>query len=226
MSSWSRDLILAVAGQGLATLRLDHDLLPDGRYLVRGERPGPDWHVHGSYDTRPYTLFGGVLTPVIVAKPRWKLRGRKRTCHSDVPDSLRRRYCGLVVALELFAWLDAAVGLHRYVTLFDGPPGRPCRRTVQRWLSGGLPDAMRLQQAIREVVLERAEPRPFERLFPGGVSPPTPTPGARWRHPLVVGQLHRGLAMLLGGAIALELPAASLFAEARRRMTTRTNQDG
>lgn len=225
MSSWNRDLILAVAGQGLATLLLDHDLLPDGRYLVRGTRPGADWHVHGSYDTQPRTLVGGTLTSVVVAKPRWKLRGTTQTCHSDVPDAQGRRYDGIVVALELFAWLHAAVGLHRYVSLFDGPPDRPSRRTVRRWLSARLPHAMRLQQAIREVVLERAEPRPFERLFPGGVSPPSRPPSMRWRDPRVVRQLHRGLAMLLGGAIALELPAASLFAEARRRMTTRTNQD-
>jgi hypothetical protein len=219
MASYQIDLLRTVAADGLSVLGLGgYVQAPDASYLFLGERPGSDWHIHGWLTIRPTTLRHGHRLRLTVHKRRWRRRDTNDTVHSRPPDDLGRRYDALIIALSLFTWLDAAVGLHRYDAVFADLDDRPARRTVQRWLRRGLPRALELQQAVRHTLIDRMEPRPVESLFPAGVPPPV---GAqrRWRDPLAY-QLHRGLAILFGAAISLQEPGSLLLAEARRRAAT------
>lgn len=189
--------------------------LPDGSFAYDGPRPGPDWEGHGWFAVRPCVRIRGVLTRITLWKHRWARKDGTGTCHSRPPDDLGLRFDALNVAIELWFLLDAAVGLHRYVTPFhDGPD----RRTVSRWLHRALPLALETQQAIRRAVIERSEPRPMEMLFPRGVAPPEHLTRRRWKARSEVWQLWTGLFLLFGGATGLQIPTAPLLAEARGRL--------
>lgn len=186
--------------------------------MYRGHRPGPDWHVHGCFSRRLWMLYRGRLVRKRLWKARWLDPGASRTCHSRPPDDVPSlSFCTLVLALKVWAWLDGDRGVHRVRDVHEDLESCPCPRTVQRWMSRALPVAMRIQQAIRLSIIERSEPRPVERLFPGGLSPPRGLVGRHWRDPLQVVQLWRGLALLLGSSTRLQIPVAVLLAEARGR---------
>lgn len=222
MPTFQPALIQSVASSGLAALRADgYHLRADGSFAYAGARPGPGWHAHGQHTTHPNVLAGGEITPITVHKQRWRLKGTNQTCHSRPPDDLGLRYSALVVAVALFGWLDAALGLHSHAALFPDLDEAPSRRTLQRWLARARPHALAFQQHVRQALVDLLEPRSAEDLFPGGLPPPV----ARrqlWRDPARVGQLHRGLAWLIGASIALVRPTASLLAEARWRAATQT----
>ena len=213
MSSLQRPLVEVVVASGLCALGLDYTLRPDGRWTYEGIRPGDDWEVHGTFPSSLLDLAHGKFVQIPLAKPRWRLKGTNVTQHTRPPDDLGLRYSAIVVVAELWAWLDVSLGLHRY-TSFPGLENRPARRTVRRWLDRALP--LPFQQHVRSVLLDHDEPRLVERLFPAGLPPPSSS-RRPWRDPQRVTTLHRGLAMLLCGAIALEKPAALLLAEAQRR---------
>lgn len=187
----------------------------DGSYDFVGQRPGPGWHVHGWLVVSPKVRIGGALRNIKLRKRRWILADRSASCHSRPLDDVGVRFDALIVALELWCWLDAALGLHHYVTPFEGGPDR---RTVQRWLRRAVPRALETQQAIRHALIERSEPRPMEMLFPRGLAPPGTLSRRRWKAPTEVCPLWKGLFLLFNGAIGLELSAAPLLAEARGRM--------
>lgn len=187
----------------------------DGDLLVwRGQRPGHDWHAHGWTEAHPKMLIAGRVVPKTVRKRRWRRADRSVTTHSRPPDDLGLGYDALIVALELFCWLDAAVGLHRYETPLSNGPSR---RTVQRWLHRARPRALAFQSAVRHALIERSEPRPLETLFPVGLSPPGALSRRRWKDPPAVAALWRALSMLFVGAQKLGIGAAPLLAEARGR---------
>ncbi len=91
-------------------------------------------------------------------------------------------------------------------------------RTLLRWLHRALPEAMAIQQAIREAVIERCEPRPIEQLFSSGLSPPDGLLRRRWKDAASTLTLWRGFALLFGAAIEFEINPALILAEARGRM--------
>lgn len=195
----------------------------DGDVLIwRGERPSQDWHVHGWTEATRKMVVAGTLRARLIRKRRWRRKDRSATRHSRPPDDLGLLYDAMIVAAELWCWLNAAVGLHRYRTPHDDGPDR---RTVQRWLHRALPHALATQHAIRVAVIERfeSEPRPFETLFPGGLSPPAALVRRRWLAPDEVTRLWRGLALLFGAARRLTIGTAPLLAEARGRMTDPTS---
>lgn len=214
MATLQLDLLRAVAHSGLAPLRLaGFTVDDDGLWRYPGVRPGPGWHGNGSFLASPLDLDRERLVVLRVAKPRWRDPATNASVHTPPPGDLGLRYSGLVVALQLFAWLDAAVGLHRFEALFHSLDDRPSRRTVQRWLARLRPRALALQHHARLVVFRYiGKPRPLDTLFPGGVPPP-PRPRP-WREPGPVCQLFRGLAMVLGAALATKRPAALLVTEA------------
>ena len=170
-------------------------------------------------------MIGGCLTRVFVRKQRWLEVATGRTCHSRPPDDLPwLHFCTLVIAVKLWSWLDGGRGVASAPSVIVDQQDRPSPRTVQRWLSRALPMAMEFQQAIRLAVIERSEPRPVETLFPGGLSPPGQVVRRPWRDPPALDKLWRALAMLLGGALGLCVPAAVLLAEARGRWDETTGQ--
>ena len=193
--------------------------LADDLFTWEGPRPGPAWHVHGWLGVQRVIAVGDGLTRVVtLLKRRWldteAPPDSPKTRHDRPPDDLGGLYDALIVAASLWCWLDAALGLQRYAEPFhDGP----ATRTVQRWLRKALPNAMRAQQRIREVLIEKCEPRPFEQLVPGGIPPPGSRLRRGWRDPDSVWTLCQGLTMLFRGASALVLHPPALLAEARGR---------
>ena len=197
-------------------------VLHDGHVWWYGERPGPGWHGHGWLRIRRWVLLGGRLRRVELFKHRWREVSTGRTCHSRPPDDVPlARYCSLVMVLELLCWLTST-GVERYDSAFSDL-SRIDRRTVQRWLSRAQQRAMQTQQAVRKALIEKNEPRPFERLFPGGLSPPASMLLRRWKDPLAVQRLWRGLVILVVGAARCETETSILLAEARRRHTPNEN---
>ena len=157
-----------VAARSLFAFDKGYNRLTDDSFAWRGTRPAGGWHIHGWTEAHPWAVVDGRRQRITVRKRRWRRDNRSVTCHSRPPDALRLRSDALLVVLELWCWLDAAVGLHRYVGPFaDGP----ARRTVQRWLHRALPVAAATQHALRYAVIERSEPRPLEMLFPRGCRP-------------------------------------------------------
>lgn len=212
MATLQPDLLRAVAHSGLAPLRLAGFTVDrDGLWHYPGVRPKPEWHGNGSFVAKLRDLDDERLAVLRLAKPRWRDPATNETVHTPPPGDLGLRYSGLIVALQLFAWIDAGIGLHRFEALFQALDDRPSRRTVQRWLARLRPRALVLQQHARGVVFRFVgKPRPLDMLFPGGIPPPR----GPWREPGPVAKLFRGLAMVLGAAVAKKLPAALLVTEA------------
>lgn len=165
---------------------------------------------------------------MVLERRRWRLAGTTQTRIDRAPDELAGvRVVLLVALLKVASWLLSGEGLYGYadrpVTL--GPLG--CRRSVQRWQRRLSHDAAPLQGALRTAVVERTEPQPVEKLFPGGLSPPEAVRRRRWKDPEATYQLATGLAFLVRGAEALSTSTTVLLAEAHRRLdgllgTTRT----
>ena len=188
---------------------------PDGSLQFDGERPGAGWHAHGYMPRR--------LGSQQLWKRRWLRIGSASpaTVHSRPPDDLASiRFSAFAVVLKLWAWLDGNAGLCRYEE--PGPVAGlgGSRRTVQRWLRRALPLATNTLQAMRRAVIERSEPRPIEQLFPRGLPPPKSLRRRPWRDPASVSSLWQALALLLGGAGALNVSPPVLLAEARGRQAT------
>jgi len=209
---WSRNSLFAAAGV--------YRQRDDGHWQFDGQRPGADWHGHG-YCTKYLTvLVGGKPARIQLYKHRWRLDGTNTTCHSRPPDDpWLVRFCTLVIVLRLWACVNAATGFHHRSE--EHPDLLDCGsdRTVQRWLSRALDRALDTQQAIRLAVVEKSEPRPIERLFPGGLSPPESVVHRNWQNQPAVETLWRALAMLLVAARELGADVSILLAEARRRFS-------
>lgn len=192
----------------------------DGSLEYRGERPGTQWVGHGYFPVLQWMLRDGKAEQVVVHKHRWLFKGTTTTCHSRPPDDLGVGACSLIVVLCLWSWLDSARGLHSRQSVFDDLDHCCTERTLQRWMLRLLSRAHEIQQAIREALFKRCEPRPVETLFPGGLSPPEGLKRRRWKDLSAVTILWQAFAMLFNGAIELDAPAALLLTEARRRWST------
>ena len=166
-------------------------------------------------------IWDGRLVRRRLWKRRWLLPDAGRTCHSRPPEDIPSLWsCMLIFVLKLWVLLDGDDGLHNSRDVLPELEGHAHPRTVDRWLHRALPHALRMQQAARLVLIERCEPRPFERLFPTGLSPPEGLMHRRWRDPVAVCTLWRALALILVGAIALGVPPSLLLAVARGRCGT------
>jgi len=203
---------------GLSSVASLYEAESDGRRVFRGVRPGPQWHRHGTFERKLFTLEAGELVRITVHKQRWRLQGTTRTCHSRPPEDLASVwFCSLIVATSLWGWLTGDEGLHRRAPVLDALEERPSPRTVQRWLARALVHADETATALRRAVIERSEPRPMESHVGGGLSPPH----RRWGGSSAVSTLHSGLSLLYEGAQALDVHVSLLLAEARGRQHVR-----
>ena len=186
--------------------------------MYRGRRPGAQWHGHGTFARKLFTLRAGELVRITVHKQRWRLAGTTQTRHSRPPDDVGSCwFCSLIVATSLWEWVCGEEGLHRRTPTLAALNERPSPRTVQRWLARALPHADETATALRRAVIERSEPRPMEHFVGGGRSPPQ----RRWGDPSAVITLHSGLSLLYEGAAALDVHVTLLLAEARGRQQLR-----
>lgn len=209
---WCRDSLFVAAGV--------YRPRGDGHWRYEGTRPGPSWHGHGYFSKQLTVLQGGKPMQIRVYKHRWRLDGSNTTCHSRPPDDLHLvRFCTLVIVLRLWAYVGTAVGFHQRPEVHPDLLDCGSDRTVQRWLSRARERAMDTQQAIRLATIERSEPRPMERLFEGGLSPPEGWVVHHRRNRPATETLWRALAMLLVTARELGADVSILLAEARRRFS-------
>src|SRR5690606_31533825 len=101
---------------------------------IDGDRPGPEWHAHGTTTKLIWLFHADRLHRYRLVKQRWKHVATGRTVHARPAWDLPNSPYGLDVVFVLIAlWLLAVTGLHR----LDWPwaDDRPSRRTVQRWLA-------------------------------------------------------------------------------------------
>jgi len=209
---------LCVISPRLLRRRPDGSLQFDGKRPVDPGRPDEKWHAHGYFRRSLVVLIRGARQTITVWKRRWRLVGTNRTTHSRPPDDAPRlRYCTLIVVLMLWGWFGHGGGLDDQRPVLAALNEGASTSTLRRWGGRAQRCALAFQQAIRHTLIERSEPRPVERLFPGGLSPPPELQRRRWQDPSAVSSLWRALAMTMYGAAALRVPVATLLAEARGR---------
>ncbi|MDJ0766652.1 MAG: hypothetical protein QNJ97_27005 [Myxococcota bacterium] len=206
-----RDSLFVVAGV--------YTVLGNGVLVYCGDRPGVDWHGHGYFPKTLTMMAEGKPVKVLLLKHRWKDTITGRTVHDRPPDDpIFIRFCSLIVFLRVWAAISSVKGFHNRKEVFEClETGCGSDRTVQRWTHRALQNGMAIQQAIRLSLIEEVEPRPIERLFDGGLSPPHVVTEKRWKSSQNLSFLYRGYAMLLVAAKALAIHASYLLAGARRR---------
>ena len=188
---------------------------PGSTLRFEGPRPGLGWHRHDWRPRHVRVVDDTGVRQLVIDRRRWRLHGTTTTRLDRAPDeACFARSTLLVVLLMLCSWLLSDDGLHRHEAHPIALEGVAGRRTVHRWLHRLLPDAARVQGALRTAVVERSEPQPVERLFPGGLSPPVAVRRRRWKEPEATYRLVTGLAFLANGADALTTSATTLLAEA------------
>ena len=215
--TYSPDLVFDAAWNSLVVYGYGYVRHREG-FLFIGDRPGPDWYGHGYFGRWMWVLVAGEPVRIRLRKHRWRRKGANETCHSRPPGEVgSRKVCMLLLVLLIWQWLDGDRGIHDAREKHAEFLSVVSKRTVQRYLHWLQPQGLTLQQFIREAVIERSEPRPVERLFPGGLPPPGRLRRHGWTDHENVIQLWTGLALAFGAAIKLETPAAVLLAEARGR---------
>jgi len=209
--AWVRDSLFALTGI--------YTPLGNGKYMYTGVRPGSSWHGHGYFPKTLTVLQDSAPVVIRLYKHRWIDTLTQRTVHDRPPDDpVLVRYCTLILLLRVWAVVSSPVGFHHRKEVYESlASGCGSDRTVQRWTARALENAMEIQQAIRLSIIEEVEPRPVERLFDGGLSPPHAVVQKRWSTPKNITKLYRGYAMLLVAAKGLATHASFLLAGARRR---------
>lgn len=126
--------------------------------------------------------------------------------------------CTLVIVALLWSYLDGGRGIHNSIPQELDEAAEP--RTLARYLRRAKAVCLETQQAIREVLIETIEPRPWEQRFAQGRSPPERLI-KRHRNPSQTGMLWRALAMLLSGSQTLSVNPCLLMARARTKAELR-----
>ena len=191
----------------------------NGTYIYVGERPGAEWWGHGYFPKWLTVLVRGQARKICVYKHRWIHKRTRETTHVRPPDDpCLVRFCTLIVMLRVWASVNSELGFHNRGEAYEGmETGCGSDRTVQRWTSRMMSKGMEIQQAVRLMLIEESEPRPMERLFEGGLSPPDAAMKRRWTSPQNHLRLYHGFAMLLVASRKLAKHASCLLAGARRR---------
>ena len=177
------------------------------------------FHAHGRYKRWVRTMKDFALTSVRVWRHRWLCLCCGRTMSTGPPDVLPYiPLCTLVIVALLWCYLDGERGIYNAV-----PPEldhAACPRTLLRYLKRAEALCVKTQQAIREVLIEQKEPRPWEECFQSGLSPP-PSLIKRHHESSLASMLWRAFAMLLKSSQALAASPCLLMARAREKSEQR-----
>jgi hypothetical protein len=177
------------------------------------------FHAHGRYKRWVKTMKGFALTLVRIWKHRWVCLCCGRTMNTGPPDVLPYiPLCTLVIVMLLWGYLNGETGTHNaFPKELEHSVGA---RTLARYLKRAKALCLKTQQAIREVLIEQKEPRPWEECFQRGLSPP-PSLTKRHREPSPAAKLWRALSMLLQGSKTLSASPCLLMARAREKSEQR-----
>ena len=219
-SRWLRDSLFAISGI--------YTPLGEGRYLYYGERPSKTWYGHGYFSKSLTVLRGGHPEKIELYKHRWEDQETGATTHSRPPDDPAYVGCSsLIIVLRIWAVINSEKGFYNREEVYPGLwEGCGSNRTVQRWTQRAFANSIEIQQAIRRYLIDKSEPRPAERLFVGGLSPPDGVEKRRWKSSTKLKELYRAYAMLLVASRELAQHASCLLAGARRRMPKQTKTFG
>jgi hypothetical protein len=181
--------------------------------------PSGSFHAHGRYRRWVKTIRKFALTSVRVWKHRWLCLCCGRTMSTGPPDVLPHiPLCTLVVVVLLWSYLDGEKGTHNaFPEELEHSVGA---RTLARYLKRAKALCLKTQQAIREVLIEQKEPRPWEECFQRGLSPPQSLVH-RHREPSPAAKLWRALSMLLQGSQVLSVSPCLLMARAKEKAEQR-----
>lgn len=177
------------------------------------------FHAHGRYKRWLKTMRNWVVTRVQIWKHRWLCLCCGRTMSTGPPDVLPHiSLCTLVIVALLWSYLDGEKGIHTCIPEELDTAVTP--RTLARYLKRAKAVCLKTQQAIREVLIQQKEPRPWEECFKSGLSPPESLI-KRHRKPSPAGMLWRALAMLLKGSQTLSISPCLLMARAKEKAKQR-----
>jgi len=177
------------------------------------------FHAHGRYTRWVKTLKGAVLTPVRVWRQRWLCLCCGRTMSNGTPDVLPYiPNCTLVILALLWSYLEGEKGIYKSIPQELDEAATP--RTLARYLKRAKAVCLETQQAIREVLIETREPRPWDECFHQGLSPPESLI-KRYRDSTKAIALWRSLAILLIGSKTLSATPSLLMARARQKAEQR-----
>jgi hypothetical protein len=122
------------------------------------------FYAHGRYTRWVKTLKDAVLTPVRVWRQRWLCLCCGRTMSNGTPDVLPYvPNCTLVILALLWSYLEGGKGIHNSIPQELYEAASP--RTLARYLKRAKAVCLETQQAIREVLIEVRDPRPWDEGF-------------------------------------------------------------
>jgi len=124
----------------------------------------------------------------------------------------------LVIVAFLWTYLEGGSGIHKSIPQELENAVEP--RTLARYLKRAKAVSLETQQAIREVLIEIKEPRPWEKCVDEERSPPERLI-KRHRDPSQLSILWWALAMLLIGSETLSVNPCLLMARARKKAELR-----
>ena len=181
----------------------------------RCESPEGRYHSHGGFLRWLKTLVAGRVQRIRLRKPRFLCLTCGKTFSLHPPETLpRKSFCSFLILLFLWSYLTSSEGLHRAL------PGEFAEdvsaRTLARYLRSAKGVSTETQQFIREVLIQKTEPRPVEELFPGGLDPPESLRRKQSKEPDTAWTLWRALHMLRQGAQALSIDPRTLLAWANQ----------
>ena len=115
--------------------------------------------------------------------------------------------CTLVILALLWSYLEGEKGIYKSIPQELDEAATP--RTLARYLKRAKAVCLETQQAIREVLIETREPRPWDKSFHQGLSPPESLT-KRYRDSTKAITLWRSLAILLIGSKTLSVTPSLL----------------
>lgn len=193
-----------------------------GAYARVPERPGicdkcdsrsGRFHAHGRYPRSLTTFKDHFLKTIKIWKYRWLCLCCGRTMSNGSEDIVAyKQNCTLVIVALLWAYLESGKGLHSCIPEKLYQAASP--KTLFRYFKQAKTVSRQTQQAIREVLIEVTEPRPWDDCFFHGLSPPEGF-FKRHRNAQKTEALWRALTMLRIGSRNLSKAPSLLMARAR-----------
>ena len=171
------------------------------------------FHAHGRYKRSLISFKKHQLKQIKVWMHRWLCLCCGRTMSNGPLDVIRYMpNCTLVIVAVLWAYLHGGKGIYNSIDPQLEEAAAP--RTLARYLKRAKAVCRQTQQAIRKVLIDLKEPRPWDQCFAHGLSPPERLLN---RHRDAAGTriLWQALAMLRIGALNLSTAPCLLMARAR-----------
>ncbi len=129
------------------------------------------FYAHGRFKRVLNTLKRLTITKIKVWKNRWLCLDCNRTMSTGPPDVLPYiPNCTLIIIALLWGYLNGNVGIENCISPeFEGAASP---RTVTRYLNRAKAISKETNQVIKEVLIKKKGPKPWDKIFAKGLSPP------------------------------------------------------